>query len=518
MALEKPPSLAPVTIDGRTLFHVRGVTVYPAAQRARAIANRIEAVAAEPSISSDSLRLVESQYSTDIYASDRFLLSLFNVDVQVEGAGMVRSVLAKLYLNRIKTAIDSYRAERAPGHLLHLVTLAAGCTLGLALVLIALLGALRWVTRRIEREYESTIAEIETRAYRLVSARSIWQAVHVVFKVLSAAGVAVLLFIYIQFVLGLFPWTRGYAENFRHIVLGPLAMLVDRVTAAIPDLLLIALIVLSARYVLKAARFVFNLIKQGRLKFAGFDPDWSDSTYNIVRVLIIAFVVVVCYPFVPGSESPAFKGVTIFIGVLFSLGSSSFLANLIAGYTMTYRRAFHLGDRIRVGDLLGDVTQVRLMVTHLRSVKNEEFIIPNSLILNTNVINYSVLARERGLILHTIVGIGYETPWRQVEAMLLMAAERTPSLLRKPAPFVLQQSLGDFAVNYEINVYCDNPSMMYQLYTELHRNILDVFNEYNVQIMTPAYRGDPAEPKVVPRDQWFAEPAQAPALRKTGTE
>jgi len=227
--------------------------------------------------------------------------------------------------------------------------------------------------------------------------------------------------------------------------------------------------------------------------------------------------VVVCFPYVPGSESPAFRGVTIFIGVLFSLGSSSLLANLIAGYTMTYRRAFHLGDRIKVGDLMGDVTQVGLMVTHLRSVKNEEFVVPNSLILNSNVINYSALARERGLILHTTVGIGYETPWRQVEAMLLMAAERTPGLLSEPPPYILQQGLGDFCVTYELNVYSDKPAAMYQQYTDLHRSILDVFNEYNVQIMTPAYVSDPAGPKVVARDQWFAEPAQLPQVRKTGS-
>jgi small-conductance mechanosensitive channel len=335
---------------------------------------------------------------------------------------------------------------------------------------------------------------------------------------LSVLAAVVLTFVYIHFVLGLFPWTRVYAVNFRHLAFAPLNLLVSRAIASVPNLLLIAVIVVCARYLLKLAHLAFDSIKHGHIKISGFDPDWSDSTYNIIRVLIILFVAIVCYPFIPGSESSAFKGVTIFIGVLFSLGSSAFLANLIAGYTMTYRRAFHVGDRIQVGDLMGDVAQVGLMVTHLRSVKNEEFVIPNSLILNSNVINYSSLTRQRGLILHTTVGIGYETPWRQVEAMLLLAAERTPSLLREPPPFILQKSLGDFAVNYELNVYCDNPSAMYQLYTELHRNILDVFNEYKVQIMTPAYVADPSAPKVVRSEEWFAQPAQAPPLRKTGTD
>jgi small-conductance mechanosensitive channel len=181
---------------------------------------------------------------------------------------------------------------------------------------------------------------------------------------------------------------------------------------------------------------------------------------------------------------------------------------------MAYRRAFHVGDRIKVGDLMGDVAEIGLMVTHMRSVKNEELVVPNSLILNSNVVNYSSLGRKQGLILHTAVGIGYETPWRQVEAMLLMAAERTPGLLRDPTPFVLQLSLNDFAVTYELNVYCDKPGEMDRLYTELHRYVLDVFNEYNVQIMTPAYIADPTEPKVVPPGQWFAKPAESAAPLK----
>jgi small-conductance mechanosensitive channel len=217
---------------------------------------------------------------------------------------------------------------------------------------------------------------------------------------------------------------------------------------------------------------------------------------------------VVAYPHIPGSSSEAFKGVSIFIGLMFSLGSSSVIANLMAGYTMIYRRAFKVGDRIVVKDLTGDVTEIRLMVTHLRTVKNEEIVVPNSDILGSHVINYSTLARSRGLILHTTVGIGYETPWRQVEAMLRVAAERTTGLLKEPAPFILEKSLGDFAVTYELNAYCDNPQRMGPLYSAMHQNILDVFNEHGVQIMTPAYEGDPESPKVVPKDQWYLAPAE----------
>jgi small-conductance mechanosensitive channel len=222
---------------------------------------------------------------------------------------------------------------------------------------------------------------------------------------------------------------------------------------------------------------------------------------------------VIAYPYIPGSESDAFKGVSIFLGVLLSIGSSSFVSNIIAGYAITYRRLFKVGHRVRVGDTVGDVVAMRLQVTHLRSLKNEEVIIPNSEILNSSVTNYSSFADADGVILHTTVGIGYETPWRQVEAMLLMAAERTDGLLHEPKPFVLQTGLGDFCISYEINAYCDDARRMPALYAAMHRSILDVFNEYGVQIMTPAYERDPEQPKLVPPEQWYAAPAEPQPTR-----
>jgi len=198
------------------------------------------------------------------------------------------------------------------------------------------------------------------------------------------------------------------------------------------------------------------------------------------------------------------------LGVLFSLGSSSLVANIIAGYTMTYRRAFKVGDRVKIGEYVGDVTDVRLMETHIKSLKNEEIVLPNSQILSGEVTNYSSLASKEGLILHTTVGIGYEVPWRQVEAMLLMAAERTDGLMRKTEPFVLQKELGDFGVVYELNVFCRNVEKMPRIYSELHSNIQDTFNEYNVAIMTPHYVDDTEDAKVVPKENWYASPAYSP--------
>jgi small-conductance mechanosensitive channel len=279
--------------------------------------------------------------------------------------------------------------------------------------------------------------------------------------------------------------------------------------AEIPDVLFLAVLFVLTRYVLMALHVALAAVGRGEITLGGFEREWAEPTYKLLRLAVIVLALVVAYPYIPGSGTDAFKGLTIFLGVLLSVGSSATIANLIAGYTMTYRRAFRVGDRIKIGDTMGDVTEMRLQVTHLKTIKNEEVIVPNSAILNSAVVNYSSLARRGGLILHTTVGIGYETPWRQVEAMLLQAAARTPGVLAEPPPFIRQQALGDFAITYELNVYTDDAQAMGPIYTGLHRNILDIFNEYGVQIMTPAYEGDPERPKVVPKVEWFSAPAKA---------
>src|SRR6185503_10545274 len=228
------------------------------------------------------------------------------------------------------------------------------------------------------------------------------------------------------------------------------------IVTVVPDLFFLTILFFITRYLLKIISMFFAAVGRGEVALSGFEQEWA------------------------GPSSDAFKGISIFIGIVFSLGSSSTIANIIAGYTMTYRRAFRMGDRVKISGVTGDVIEMRLQVTHLRTIKNEEVIIPNSTILNNEVVNYSSLARTRGLILHTTVGIGYETAWRQVEAMLLLAADRTPEIKREPAPFVRQLALGDFAVTYEINVYCDNVQAMGRIHTALHENILDVFNEHGV--------------------------------------
>jgi small-conductance mechanosensitive channel len=319
--------------------------------------------------------------------------------------------------------------------------------------------------------------------------------------------------IYAGFVFAQFPWTRRLSRRLGTAVLDSFRVIGGGMIDAVPALIFLTVLFFVARLALRVTRLFFDAVSRGSVTLRAFDPEWAGPTYKIVRVAIIALALVVAYPYIPGSQSDAFKGVSIFLGVVLSLGSSSAISNIIAGYMMTYRRAFRIGDRVKIGNIIGDVIEFRLQVTHLRSFKNEEIIVPNSQILTSEVLNYSSIARTEGLILHTEVGIGYETPWRQVEAMLLVAADRTPGLLRDPRPFVWVRKLGDFAITYELNAYCRHAQAMGRLYTELHRNILDVFNEYGVQIMTPAYENDPRTPKVVARQDWYAAPAQQPERR-----
>ncbi|SEM10911.1 Mechanosensitive ion channel [Syntrophus gentianae] len=497
---------APVEIDGQVLFRVRGASSFPADQRAAAIRNRIEAAAADPSIRSDMLRSVDSGNFTTLLASDRLLMIVTDADARMEQ--LSRAYLVKVHLARIRQAVGDYRSMRNRDALLRGSLYAVAATALLVLGIMILLRLGRRLEEFLNRRVRNRIHSLGIQSFEVVRAEHIWVAIHGMLYSLRVAAILTMSFIYLHYVLALFPWTRGLANRLFELITTPLTQMGKAVVDTIPNLLTLFILFIFFLFFLRLLRLFFDAVAQEKVQLSGFDADWAHPTYKIVRFLLLVFGLVVAYPYIPGSGSAAFKGISIFFGVVFSLGSTSLVSNIIAGYMMIYRRAFKIGDRVKIGDVLGDVTMMRLQVTHLRTLKNEEVSIPNSKILSGHVVNYSSLAREKGLILHTTVGIGYETPWRQVEAMLLLAAERTAGLLRDPSPFVLQKELGDFAIVYELNVCTDNPSEMMKLYTDLHREILDVFNDYGVQIMTPAYRSDTPEPKIVPQEQWYAPPAK----------
>ena len=506
---------AAVVLDGRVLFPVRGVSALPAEQRAQNIADRIAAAAGDAAISADTLQVTESDDRSTILTGDRTLMVIVDADASLEGVR--RQVLAEVYRDRIADAIRTYRHERSPEVLLRATSYALGATLALALVLFASVRAFRRLHAATESVFQAKLqASLShsvqlSRSLQVLPSQRLWTSLSAALRAVRTLAILLVVYLYANYVLGLYPWTRSLAQQLFGIFIDPLRTMGLGILQSVPNIAFVVVLAIVIRYAIKLLRLFFEAIEHQTISFASFEHDWAMPTFRIVRVLVIAFAVVIAYPYLPGSQSDAFKGVSLFIGVILSLGSSSAIANVIAGYSLTYRRAFKVGDRVKIGDAFGDVAEIRVQVTHVRSVKNEEIIIPNSEILNSQVINYSSMARQHGLILHTTVGIGYETPWRQVEAMLLQAAGRTAGLQTEPPPFVLQKALGDFAVTYELNVHCDQPKKAGRLYTALHRSILDVFNEYGVQIMTPAYEGDPDDPKVVPREKWFESPA-APSV------
>lgn len=500
---------AAVQIDGRVMVRVRGFAGYTAAERARSIQERVIELASDRDVPTDTLYLAETSRGSEIRAGSVVLLTITDADAALEEMG--RGLLAETTLDVLKRTVDAWREQRSPRLLLRHAGYAIAATIVLAVLVWLLLQGFRRLRALTRLQAGARVRAVRFGAFEVIRAEHLRGAAQAAVKLLFWFALLWIAYLYLEFVLPLFPWTRPISERLLALVIDPLTTLGLSFIGALPNLAFLVVLVLVVRYLLKLGRMFFLAIENRSLQFEDFDPEWAIPTYKMLRIFIVAFSVVVAYPYIPGSDSAAFKGVSVLLGVIFSLGSSSVIGNIIAGYTMTYRRAFRNGDRIRVGDVTGEVVDSRVLVTTLRTTKNELVVVPNSEILSKSVVNYSTLARERGLLLHTTVGIGYETPWRQVEAMLLMAAERTEGLRREPAPFVLQTGLGDFCVTYELNAATDDASRLPALYSALHANILDVFNEYGVQIMTPNYEADPQEPKLVRPGEWYAAPARPEA-------
>jgi small-conductance mechanosensitive channel len=503
---------APVIVDGVTLFRVRGVSALPAEQRATEIAARIAALGSDRTIPVESLVVRETALGSLIAAADHRVFIVTDADAQFEG--LTRPVLAEVSRQRVATAVQAFRRDREAAVLWRNVGRAAMATVGFWLLLSLGRRVLRRLRAIMDRRYRSRIHDVAVAKVEIMRGDQLWRGVHRTIGIFATLVAVVTGYVYLNFVLLLFPWTRGLGRSLAGVLLRPLATLGTGFVRFIPNFVFLIVLVLVMRFVGKLVRLFFQGVRNGTIRLQQFEPEWALPTERVARIALVVVTLVIAYPYIPGSGSDAFKGIGIIVGLMFSLGSPSVIGNLVAGLSLAFRGAFKVGDRVRIGEHVGEVAQVRLLTTSLRTPKNEQIVIPNSLILNSEVVNFSTLAKDAGLILHTNVGIGYETPWRQVEAMLLESARRTPGLCLQPEPFVLQKALGDFAVDYELNVYCDDTRAIGILYSALHRNILDVFNEYGVQIMTPAYEGDPKEPKLVPRDQWFSAPAKPPTMER----
>ncbi len=314
--------------------------------------------------------------------------------------------------------------------------------------------------------------------------------------------------------LGFFPWTRGYAVIVYRFISTPVGAVTRGFVAYLPNLFFIAVILFVTYYLIKFTKLIFNEIGKGTISLPGFYRGWARPTFKIVRFLIIAFTAIAIFPYLPGAGSDAFKGVSLFLGVLFSLGSTGAIANIVAGVVLTYTRAFEIGDRVKISDTVGDVMDRTLLATYVRTTKNVDITVPNAMVLGSHIINYSTSA-QTGLILHTSVTIGYDVPWKQVHELLLAAARATENVEEDPAPYVLQTSLDDFYVSYELNAYTDKPRMMAKIYSDLHQNIQDMFNEAGVEIMSPHFSAVRDGHQVNIPQQYLPKDYAAPGFRFT---
>ena len=324
--------------------------------------------------------------------------------------------------------------------------------------------------------------------YELFTPRRELDAALLLLNVLRWVVIFLIIYLVLPLLFSIFPGTQDVADLLLGYVLTPLRRMGLLLWRYLPNLITIVVIVTVFRYLLRGVYFLKEEIRQGHLTIEGFYPDWANPTYQIVRVLIFAFLLVVIFPYLPGSESPIFKGVSVFLGFLFTFGSAGSLSNIVAGLVLTYMRAYKLGDRVKIGDVTGDIIEKNLLVTRIRTIKNEEITIPNSSIMSSYTTNFTSAAPTLGLVLHTTVTIGYDVPWPQVHELLIAAALGAEGVLPEPRPFVLQTSLDDYYVSYQLNAYTREASRQAVLYSRIHQNIQDEFNKAGVEIMSPHYR------------------------------
>lgn len=365
----------------------------------------------------------------------------------------------------------------------------------LAVTTLILVRIIRWINqlfemmvKEVDSWRKSRIRSLTLQNLELLTADRLTDGLVVVTRYLRVVVLILIGLVYFSVIFSFFPQTRGIVSGileslFSAISLGWLAFV-----NYLPSLFNLILIIVLTRYLLIFLHFLAREVGKGNITLAGFYPEWAEPTFQLVRILLIVFALVISFPFLPGSASPAFQGISIFIGALFSLGSTSVVANIVSGIVLTYTRAFKIGDRVRIADTEGDVLERSLLVTRIRTIKNVDITIPNGMVLSSHIVNYSSSAKEHGLVLNTTVTLGYDIPWQKVHETLIMAAKDTEDILESPTPFVLQISLDDNYVSYQLNAYTEKPAKMAQTYSDLHQNIQDQSHKAGFEILSPHYR------------------------------
>ena len=494
-----------------TLFYINAnVGSFSAKERAASITEKIKTVSKESGFHRDSIKVVASGNIVEIDFGDIVIMGITSTDSQA--AGKSQLALANEYKQIIGEAIDEYKQKNDWKYILIHVGLAL-LIVAAQYFLIKLVNKLfRRISKHVVEQSGKKIKPVKLKSYNLIDEERAVKLILSGIKIVRYLVIGILLYLTIPLIFSVFPPTRSIGEKLFGYVLNPLQKILAGITGYIPNLITIIIIVFVFRYLIRGLRYFAGEINKGRLAIKGFYSDWAYPTFNIVKTLLYAFMFIVIFPYLPGSNSPVFQGVSVFIGIVFSLGSSSVIGNVVSGLVLTYMRPFKVGDRIKIGDIVGNVIEKTPFVTRIRTPKNEEVTIPNSNVMSAQTFNYTHSAKVHGLILHTKVTFGYDVPWRKVHQLLLEAAARTSNIMKSPKPFVLQTALDDFYVEYQINVATREADKTPVIYTELYQNILDVFNEAGIEIMSPSYTAHRDGSQVTIPSEYLPDDYQVPSF------
>lgn len=476
----------PVVVEGDTLFFFfakRGG--YTAMHRAQMAQEAIENLGHQFRMVPDSVFIDYTDDVSDIMYDNVVIASFTDNDAL--WAGMPQDSLAREVRVIIVDELAKLKEKHGLWTLIKRIFYLILVIVGQWLLFRLTTWAFRKVKKRIENMKDTKLHAIMVQNYELFDTQK--QVGLLVFLANVARWIIVLLqlLISVPLIFAIFPQTEALAYQILGYIWNPVKGILTGIVNYIPNLITIFIICLSIRYLIRLIKYLTKEIETERLKIPGFYPDWAHPTYNIIRFLLYAFMIAMVYPYLPGSDEGVFQGISVFVGLIISLGSSTVIGNVIAGWVITYMRPFKKGDRIKVNDTVGDIIEKTPLVTRIRTSKNEIVTMPNSFIMSSQSINYTTSARQFGLILHAEVTIGYDVPWRVVHQLLIDAALKTKGILQEPKPFVLETGLNDWYPVYQINAYTHDSHNMGPIYSELFQNIQDCFNEAGVEIMSPTY-------------------------------
>lgn len=476
----------PVVVEGDTLFYLytkRGG--YTPLQRAEMIDAAIMQLGKRFTLHPDSVYIESSDIVTDLMYGNKVIASFTDQDGLWEGRS--REQLAtdkrKIVVQKLKELKEEHSLWQLGKRILYFVLVLAGQYL-----LFWLTGWLfRKLKVRIQKLKDTRLKPISIQNYELLDTQRQVNLLIFLSNLLRYVIMLLQLLITVPLLFAIFPQTKGLAYQIFSYIWNPIKNILVGIVDYIPNLFAILIICFAVKYLVRLVHYLSREVEAGRLKFGGFYPDWAMPTYHIIRFLLYAFMIAMIYPYLPGAKNGVFQGISVFVGLIISLGSSTVIGNVIAGLVITYMRPFKLGDRIQLNDTTGNVIEKTPLVTRIKTPKNEVVTIPNSFIMSSHTVNYSASAHEYGLIIHSEVTIGYDVPWRQVHQLLIEAALNTPGVIDDPRPFVLETSLSDWYPVYQINAYIREADKLAQIYSDLHQNIQDRFNEAGVEIMSPHY-------------------------------